>query len=87
MVAGGQPALLLAYVTDIPITDVDALADEAAEVWPLFQPLVVQGKYVYAYLSPTEEPSGSMIQTYRSYNIGYAMNADGTWSRRPLKRH
>src|SRR6266568_1112128 len=55
----GRPALMLKYITDVPLTDVPSLASEADEVWVAFRPTVERAKFRSAILSASTPSSGS----------------------------
>jgi len=77
-----EPALMLKYLTDIPIDDEEALRLEAKEIWPVFRVNVENAKLTAGILSaqgPAKNIFGSFITTNRSYQFIWTKQEDGMW--------
>ena len=77
-----DPGLMLKYLTDIPIDNMDALRAEANEIWPIFKVDVEKANLTIGILSaqgPAEKVFGSIITTNRSYKFVWKQRQDGSW--------
>lgn len=81
----GEPALMLKYETDLPITDVAALEREADELWQSFQHDVENAHLKNAIISASSHPSGGFVSRSQSYNFVFQQSANGLWKRLPNK--
>ena len=79
----GEPALMLKYITNVPMSDVASLTDEADEVWTAFQPTVERANLRSAILSATTPPSGGFVARTSGYNFVFERSGDGSWKRLP----
>jgi hypothetical protein len=77
--SNGAPALMLKYETDLKVSDLEALKQEVAEIWPEFRKDVENGKFEAAIISANEVPQGFIVKRSNAYNFVYERQADGSW--------
>jgi hypothetical protein len=74
-------ALMLEYITDMALEDVDALRREAEEIWPVFRVNVEEADLTSAVIKaskPQGEKSGSLDRN-DSYSFVIKKQRNGTW--------
>ena len=74
------PALVLNYITDVPIDDMTALLKEVDEVWSVFQVDVERENLKAAAIRATHM-EGSFIKTGKGYGFVFVKREDGLWHR------
>jgi hypothetical protein len=75
------PALMLRYISDVPISDTLALGREADEIWTGFRIDVENARLNSAILSANSPPSGGLVSRSQGYNFVFQRGPDGRWSR------
>lgn len=80
-----DPALMIKYVTNLPVADGPALQAEADEVWQAFQADADRANLANAVVSATTPPSSGFIKTSQSYGYVFHKASDGTWQRQPSR--
>lgn len=76
------PALMLSYLTDVPISDTTALAREAAVIWEGFRLDANNARVNDAILNANAPPSGGIVSRSQSFNFVYGREPDGSWHRK-----
>jgi hypothetical protein len=71
----------LDYQTDLSISDIDALRNEADQIWPYFKNNVEQAGLREATIRANSAPTGTIVQKSSSHAFGYKKAANGMWSR------
>jgi hypothetical protein len=80
MVGKFGQALVLSYQTDQPMTDVDALRKEVAEIWADFRTDAGKASVDTAVITANERPAGMLITHARSFNFVFERKPEGGWS-------
>lgn len=75
------PALMLRYVTDVPISDTVALAREAGVIWEGFRVDAENAQVNSAILSANTPPSGGIVSHGQTFNFVYGRDPGGSWRR------
>jgi hypothetical protein len=78
---GTNKWLILNYQTDLPISDVAALAKEADEIWPYFKNDVEKAGMDEALIKASSKPTGRIIQESKTHSFAYKKSSDGKWAR------
>ena len=81
----GEPALMLKYETDLPISNVAALESEVDEIWLGFQVEVENAQLKNAIVSATSHSSGGFVSRSEGRNFVFQKSANGAWQRLPSK--
>jgi hypothetical protein len=71
----------LDYQTDLSISDIDALKNEADQIWPYFKNNVEQAGLSEATIRANTAPTGTIVQKSSSHAFAYKKAANGVWSR------
>jgi hypothetical protein len=72
---------MLAYETDIPTSNLAALAREADGIFKYFHVDAERWGYSSATLSATEPARGFILTQSAGYRFGYERNQSGIWKR------
>lgn len=75
------PALMLRYISDVPMSDTLALGREADEIWTGFRIDVENARLNSAILSAKSPPSSGLVSRSQGYNFVFTRGPDGRWSR------
>ncbi len=74
-----DPALMLKYYTDVPITDTGALREEVEDIWQSFKFDVEQSGLKSAIISANEMSTGIISKT-KGFNFVFKTQGDGSWA-------
>jgi hypothetical protein len=73
--------LILSYQTDLPMSDVSALAKEADHLWPYFKNDVEKAGMKEGAIKAVSEPVGTIVKKSTAFTFVYRQGPDGAWSR------
>jgi hypothetical protein len=76
---GNPPSLLLRYQTDLKVSDLPALTNEADDIWKVLQIDADRGNFTSAIVSANEVPQGFIMKHSTGYNFVYNKGNDGSW--------
>jgi len=74
-----DPALVLNYLTDIPIEDRAALRKEIDEVWSVFQVDVEKAKLNAGVIRVTHMEGSGLVKSGKGYGYVFVKRDDGQW--------
>jgi hypothetical protein len=74
-----DPALVLNYLTDIPIDDHEALRKEVDEIWTVFRKDVENGGLNGGIIRATHIEGGGFIKHGNTYGFVFRKREDGNW--------
>ena len=72
-------AVELQYETELKVSDLAALRQEADQVWEVFQPEVEKANEKTAIVSAVEKRPPGVVTKSEGYNFVFEKRADGTW--------
>jgi len=76
----GDPALILAYETDLPLDDVAALRKEVLEIWPTFKINVEQsGLNTGGIQARKTTKTSAFTSSAKNYGFIFTKNYSGEW--------
>ncbi len=79
----GTTSMVLAYQTDLKITDSASLRKEVQEIRFFFRDEVNRANVRGAVISANEVPTGFIINHYNTFNFVFQKNQDSTWTMSP----
>ncbi len=79
----GPTSMVLAYQTDLKITDSVALRKEVQEIWFFFRDEVNRTNFRGAVISANEVPTGFIVTHNNTFNFVFQKNQDSTWTMSP----
>ena len=74
-----DPALVLNYLTDIPIDDKLALRKEIDEVWSVFQKDVEKAQLKAGVIRATHLEGSGLVKSGKGYGYVFVKRDDGQW--------
>jgi len=75
----GDSALVMNYVTDIPIEDMVALRKEVDEIWGVFQKDVEAAQLKTGIIRATHVEGSGLVKTGKGYGFVFEKRDDGRW--------
>jgi len=75
----GEKALLLTYVTDIPLDDRAQLTREVDRIWQFFRATVESAGYTTGMIMANEPRPEGIIATYGTAAFVWQQDSDGSW--------
>jgi hypothetical protein len=76
-----EPALVLNYITDIPIEDAAAIETEVNSIWPVFQVNVVESGLTAGAIRAHEPRSPGIASSQRTIGFVWEKSDSGSWER------
>lgn len=76
---GNPPSLMLRYETDLKVSDMPALTNEADDIWKVLQIDADRGNFSSAIVSAIEAPQGFIMKESKGFNFVYTKGNDGVW--------
>ena len=74
-----DPALVMNYLTDIPIDDKVALRKEVDEIWSVFQKDVENAKLNAGVIRATHLEGSGFVKSGQGYGFVFVKRDDGKW--------
>ena len=74
-----DPALVMNYLTDIPIDDRIALRQEVDEIWRVFQQDIEKAHLKAGVIRANHAEGGGVVKTVNGYGFVFVKEADNKW--------